>query len=114
MADSGDIHHRYITKPINLKLAKLRIRNQINCCRQRNLPKEKNELLTIQKVELQATLSRVKSLEGFLSICMQCKSIRAENQDWQRIENYLNRHSDAVFSHGLCPKCLDKEMRKLD
>ena len=104
----------YITKPINLKLAKLRIRNQINCCRQRNLLNEKNELLTLQKAELQATLSRVKSLEGFLSICMQCKSIRAQNQDWQRIENYLNKHSDAVFSHGLCPKCLDKEMRKLD
>ena len=104
----------YITKPVNLKLMRLRVRNQIELKRHRNLIREQNALLTRQKAELEATLGRIKRLEGMLSICMQCKKIRAENNDWQQLEKYIGEHSNAVFSHGLCPECLDKEMKKLD
>ena len=103
----------YITKPVNLKLAKLRVRNQMELRRQRNLLNEQNELLTRQKEALETTLARIKRLEGFLSLCMHCKKIRAANEDWTRLENYLCEHTDAVFSHGLCPDCLKAEMNKL-
>ena len=76
--------------------------------------REHQALLIRQKSELEATLSRVKRLEGMLSICMQCKKIRTENNDWHQLEQYIGENSDAVFSHGLCPECLDKEMKKLD
>ena len=82
--------------------------------RQRNMITVHNALLTRQKEELEATLGRVKRLEGLLSICMQCKKIRTESNDWHQLERYIGEHSDTIFSHGLCPECLDKEMKKLD
>ena len=82
--------------------------------RQENLINEHNALLTRQKAELEATLVRVRRLEGMLSICMQCKKIRTGNNDWHQLEQYIGENSDAVFSHGLCPDCLEKAMKKLD
>jgi hypothetical protein len=62
--------------------------------------------------ELEETRGRVKRLEGLIAICMHCKKIRAENNDWHQLERYIGEHSDAVFSHGLCPECVDEEMKK--
>jgi SnoaL-like protein len=70
--------------------------------------------VTERTAELEQMLGRVKRLEGLLPICMSCKKIRTENNDWHHLEQYIGEHSDAVFSHGLCPECLDKEMKKLD
>ena len=81
---------------------------------QQDLINDHNTLLTRQKTELEATMSRIKRLEGLLSICMQCKKIRTESNDWLRLEKYIGENSDATFSHGLCPECLDKELKKLD
>jgi len=103
----------YITKPVNLKLAKLRIRNQLELKRQQNIVTQQNTLLTRQKEELEATLARIKRLEGILSICMCCKKIRAESNAWQQVEQYVSEHSDAVFSHGLCPECFEKQKQRL-
>jgi hypothetical protein len=57
---------------------------------------------------LEASLARVKTLEGILPICMHCHKIRNDQESWQRIENYIQEHTDALFSHGLCPACLEK------
>jgi DNA-binding response OmpR family regulator len=103
----------YITKPVNLKLAKLRIRNQIELKRQQNLVKQQNALLTQQKEALEATLGRVKRLEGLISICMYCKKMRTEDHAWQQLEQYIGEHSDAVFSHGLCPECFEQQKSRL-
>lgn len=100
----------YLAKPINLRLAKLRIRNQLELRRQHNLIKQQNALLTEQKAALEATLARVKRLEGILSICMYCKKIRTEGETWQRLERYIGDHSDAKFSHGLCPTCEEEQL----
>ncbi|MBW2167247.1 MAG: hypothetical protein JRG74_14525 [Deltaproteobacteria bacterium] len=54
---------------------------------------------------------RINTLESFLPICSNCKRIRKPRSDpkkmdsWEQIESYIGRHSDAVFSHGICPKC---------
>ncbi len=55
--------------------------------------------------ELQQALARVKQLQGLLPICSYCKRIRDDKNYWQQLETYLSEHSEAVFSHGLCPEC---------
>ncbi|MFH1763885.1 MAG: response regulator transcription factor [Gemmatimonadota bacterium] len=56
--------------------------------------------------ELQSALSRVRSLEGILPICMHCKRIRDSGNYWQQVEVYMAAHSGARFTHGLCEECL--------
>jgi methyl-accepting chemotaxis protein len=55
--------------------------------------------------ELRRTLGEVKTLRGFLPICSSCKKIRIDQDSWQQIESYIRDHSDARFSHGICPEC---------
>lgn len=50
---------------------------------------------------------RIKILEGFLPICAGCKKIR-NHGDWEQVEEYITRHSLAMFSHSLCPECREK------
>ena len=57
---------------------------------------------------LQTTLSEVKTLRGFLPICSYCKKIRDDKGYWSQIESYIHKHSDAEFSHGICPECAKK------
>jgi K+-sensing histidine kinase KdpD len=51
---------------------------------------------------------RVKILEGMLPICAYCKNIRNDTGDWERMEAYISRRSEAEFSHGICPSCSEK------
>jgi PAS domain S-box-containing protein len=55
--------------------------------------------------ELQLALSKVKQLSGLLPICAACKKIRNDQGYWQQIEAYIHDHSDAEFSHSICPEC---------
>ena len=67
-----------------------------------------------EKVEkLQEALKHVQRLQGLLPICMYCHKIRTDEQSWQRIEHYISEHSDATFSHGLCPECAKKHHPEL-
>ena len=58
--------------------------------------------------ELQKALEEVKTLTGIIPICSYCHSIRDDEGKWNRIEAYLSNHSDARFSHSICPKCEPK------
>jgi DNA-binding response OmpR family regulator len=58
--------------------------------------------------ELSAALEHVKTLQGIIPICMHCHKIRNDSESWQRIDRYIEEHSSAMFSHGLCPDCLAK------
>lgn len=58
--------------------------------------------------ELQTALSKVKLLSGMLPICAACKKIRNDKGYWQQIEAYIHEHSDAEFSHSICPECFQK------
>ena len=51
---------------------------------------------------------RVNILEGMLPICAYCKNIRNDKGDWERMEAYISRRSEAEFSHGICPSCSEK------
>ncbi|HXW68624.1 MAG TPA: transporter substrate-binding domain-containing protein [Dissulfurispiraceae bacterium] len=59
-------------------------------------------------IELQEALSKVKQLSGLLPICASCKKIRDDRGYWQRIETYISEHSEALFTHGICPVCAKK------
>ena len=65
---------------------------------------EKREL-DLQK-RVQEALGQVKSLSGLLPICSSCKKIRNDRGYWDKLEEYLESHTDASFSHGLCPDCI--------
>jgi PAS domain S-box-containing protein len=61
------------------------------------------------KVEqMEAALAKVKQLEGIIPICMYCKKIRDDKESWQQLESYITQHSEALFSHGICPDCFQK------
>lgn len=62
-------------------------------------------------VELQEALAQIKSLRGLLPICMYCKKIRDDKQYWQQLEGYISEHSEAQFSHGICPDCYRKHVQ---
>lgn len=58
--------------------------------------------------DLQDAMVRIKVLQGILPICSLCKKIRNNKGHWEPVEVYVKKHSDADFSHGICPACLDK------
>jgi len=64
--------------------------------------------------ELVATLARVKQLEGIIPICMYCKKIRDDQQSWHQLETYISLHSEALFSHGMCPACEEEQMKIIE
>ena len=66
--------------------------------------KEKENLIK----KLQETLSQVKQLTGLLPICTSCKKIRDDEGYWTKIETYIKDHSEAEFTHSICPSCLNK------
>ena len=58
--------------------------------------------------ELQAALAEVKTLSGLLPICSHCKKVRDDKGYWHGVELYVSSRTDAIFSHGVCPDCLEK------
>lgn len=58
--------------------------------------------------ELREALANVKTLKGLLPICASCKKIRDDKGYWNQIEAYIGTHTDAEFSHSICPECRDK------
>ena len=71
---------------------------------------QRNKLIA----ELEKALSEVKTLQGFLPICSYCKKIRDDKGYWNQIESYIYKHSDAEFSHGICPECAKKHYPDFD
>lgn len=85
--------------------------------------KTKNEIVRRSKAEerkqeliseLQEALAKVKQLSGLLPICANCKKIRDDKGYWNQIEGYISAHSDAYFSHGICPECEKKLYPEFD
>jgi hypothetical protein len=67
---------------------------------------ERRRRETEREQELKEALAGLKVLRGLLPICASCKKIRADDGSWQQLETYISRHSEADFTHGLCPACL--------
>jgi len=58
--------------------------------------------------KLQQTLAELRTLQGIIPICSSCKKIRDDQGAWHQIEVYVRNHTNADFSHGLCPECIQK------
>ncbi len=69
---------------------------------------ESNNSLNKTVHDLEKALTEIKTLRGILPICSYCKEIRNDKGYWIRIENYIEQHSQAEFSHGICDKCLQE------
>ena len=59
-------------------------------------------------------MKEIKTLSGLLPICASCKKIRDDKGYWNQLESYIQKHSEAKFSHGLCPDCMEKLYGNLD
>lgn len=90
----------YITKPFQQTEVLARIHTHIT--------------LRKRERELEEALEEIKTLTGILPICSYCKQIRNDEGYWQQVEEYISEHSEALFSHGVCPSCYKKEMACLD
>jgi len=88
----------YITKPFNREELRARVQVGIRVL-------ELQGALAQRVRELEDALSRVKTLQGLLPICSYCKKIRDDRNYWQQVEGYISDHSQAQFSHGICPEC---------
>ena len=71
---------------------------------------ERTQQLEEKVNQLEAALATVKKLQGVIPICGICKKIRDDKESWQQLEQYISDHSEALFSHGLCPDCYEKEL----
>ena len=69
-----------------------------------------NDLMELRRLnkELENAINEIKTLRGIIPICSSCKKIRDDKGYWSQIECYLQKHSKAEFSHGICPECSDK------
>ncbi|MDD3044414.1 MAG: hypothetical protein PHF33_02995 [Candidatus Delongbacteria bacterium] len=62
-------------------------------------------VMILQIILLRKLYKRIRLLEGFISICANCKKVKTTKNQWQQIEHYISDHSLAKFSHSLCPEC---------
>lgn len=88
----------YLTKPIEPSEMLVRVKSHVTIYRQQKLIEKHNK-------ELRAALNQVKLLSGLLPICANCKKIRDDEGYWRQVEDYIQVHSEAEFSHGVCPQC---------
>ena len=93
----------YITKPVDWDelQARLRIGTRIV---------KLQKTLASRVAELEEAIANVRTLSGLLPICAYCKRVRDDHDYWKQIEHYLSDHSDAMFSHGICPECLEEQL----
>jgi CheY-like chemotaxis protein len=100
----------YMTKPFDHAELHARLQTGLRILRLQ-------EELAAELERSQAALALVKQLQGLLPVCGYCKKIRDERDAWRRMEDYIAAHSEARFSHGVCPDCwvrhVGPELRKL-
>jgi CheY-like chemotaxis protein len=97
----GTIPAGYLTKPFEEN--DLRIAIEVGLYRAK-LENQREELIK----ELQEAMSKIKTLSGLIPICAWCKKIRDDQGYWQTVEQYVKEHSQAEFTHGMCPECQKK------
>lgn len=88
----------YVLKPFNVQELKIAVELALH---KHRIDMEKEKLTN----ELKDALEKVKLLSGMLPICSACKKVRDDKGYWNQIEVYIREHSEAEFSHGICPDC---------
>ena len=96
----------YIRKPVNPAELVARVSSALTLREERNTRKAREQELLMRTQELERALREVKVLRGFIPICAKCKRVRTDTGDWQQLEEYIQAHSEAEFSHGICHVCM--------
>jgi YesN/AraC family two-component response regulator len=99
---------QYVLKPINndkLFAAALKSASIVGMEKDARRHNEERERLI---AELQEAIAKVRQLSGLLPICAGCKKIRDDKGYWNQLESYISEHSEAEFSHGICPECMKR------
>jgi PAS domain S-box-containing protein len=109
---SGDTYYLTTVKPILNDSGTV----ETVICTSKNITKRKLAELALKKErdKLMKALKEIKTLSGLLPICATCKNIRDDKGYWNQMEKYIQQHSDAQFSHGICPDCANKMYPYLD
>lgn len=94
----------YVAKPFDREELRARIQVGVRMVRLQAELAERVE-------QVQQALARVKQLQGLLPICSYCKKIRDDQNYWIQVEQYIAEHSEAQFSHGICPECYARYVR---
>ncbi|OLE67443.1 MAG: response regulator [Acidobacteria bacterium 13_1_20CM_2_68_7] len=90
----------YVTKPFDHDELRARLQVGVRMVELQNL-------LANRVRDLEEAMARVKQLSGLLPICSYCKRVRDDKNYWQQVEAYIGRHSEAQFSHSICPECYE-------
>lgn len=93
----------YVIKPFDAAELKARLR-----AGERIINLESN--LQSKIVQLEQALAHVRQLQGMIPICAWCKRIRDDEDFWSSVEEYFTQHSEAEFTHGICPECRQKQV----
>jgi DNA-binding response OmpR family regulator len=91
----------YIAKPFQIETVIARVKTHLTLRNMHRALEEKN-------AQLQEALATIKTLKGWLTICANCKRIQVNKGCWDQIERYIESHSEALFTHGICPECEKK------
>jgi len=107
-ADRAVMQEARITKPYSFIIKPIREREleiilEIALDRAEMMRKQKDLIR-----ELEDAIAKITALSGLLPICASCKKIRDDAGYWHQVEEYIHQHSDADFTHGLCPDCARK------
>ena len=94
----------YITKPFDPRELRARLHVGVRIVQLQRALMERFQ-------ELEDALKRVKQLQGLLPICSYCKKIRNDRNYWEQVDAYITRHSEAQFSHGVCPDCYEIHLK---
>jgi two-component system, NtrC family, sensor kinase len=78
------------------------------------LVEERTSKLTAANSALTEAIANVKELSGLMPICSYCKKVRHDHDYWQSVEQYITDHTNARFTHGICPACLESKLRDID
>jgi len=95
----------YLSKPFDPAELRARIRSG-----ERIIDLQRRLLSHVEGLE--DALANVRRLNGLLPICAYCKAIRDDSDYWHRVEEYVSDHSDAQFSHGICPDCMNTVVKQ--
>jgi phosphoserine phosphatase RsbU/P len=94
----------YLTKPYDRDELRVRVQVGVRIV-------ELQTRLAGRVTELEGALEHVRQLQGILPICSYCKKIRGDQDYWQTVESYIADHSEAEFSHGICPNCYETTVK---
>ena len=99
----------YITKPFYAEEVLARINTHLGLRQLQRRLEQANADLAAQNRELQEALDTIQTLSGLIPICAWCgRKIQDEHGGWATVEKYIETHSEATFTHGICPECLTK------